>query len=66
VSEFVFLARYPFYPATLGELELRRGAREAARGHFQAALALARNPLERGFLEQRIGACERVEQCPPA
>jgi RNA polymerase sigma-70 factor (ECF subfamily) len=51
------LASYPFYPATWGELELRRGHRTAAREHFQAALALARNPTERTFLEQRVEAC---------
>lgn len=38
-------------------LELRRGDRSAARGHFQAALALARNDAERRFLEKRIQAC---------
>jgi RNA polymerase sigma factor (sigma-70 family) len=53
------LASYPFYSAALGEFELRRGSHEAARGHFQAALALARNPMERRFLEQRVHACER-------
>jgi predicted RNA polymerase sigma factor len=52
------LARYPFYPAAMGELELRRGHRDAARGHFQAALALARNPAERRFLEKRVRACD--------
>jgi RNA polymerase sigma factor (sigma-70 family) len=52
------LAGYPFYPAAMGELELRRGDREAARRHFAAALALARNPAERRFLEKRIRACE--------
>lgn len=52
------LTRYPFYPAALGELELRRGNREAAREHFSAALALARNPVERRFLEKRVRACE--------
>jgi RNA polymerase sigma-70 factor (ECF subfamily) len=51
------LAAYPFYSATLGELELRRGRYEKAREHFRAALALARNPMERHFLEQRITAC---------
>jgi RNA polymerase sigma-70 factor (ECF subfamily) len=51
------LKAYPFYPATLGELELRRGRREIARAHFAAALALARNPTERRFLEQRMNAC---------
>jgi RNA polymerase sigma factor (sigma-70 family) len=55
------LAAYPFYPAALGELELRRGRRQAAREHFSAALSLARNPMERRFLADRVGACERVE-----
>ncbi len=50
------LGRYPFYPAAIGELELRRGNRDAAREHFQAALALARNPTERRFLEKRMRA----------
>jgi RNA polymerase sigma factor (sigma-70 family) len=49
------LARYPFYPAAMGEMELRRGNREAARRHFEAALELVRNPTERRFLEKRIG-----------
>jgi len=53
------LATYPFYPAALGELELRSGRRDTAREHFRAALALARNPMERRFLEQRAAACER-------
>jgi RNA polymerase sigma factor (sigma-70 family) len=52
------LAAYPFYSAALGELEFRRGRRETARTHFRAALALARNPMERRFLEQRVAACE--------
>jgi RNA polymerase sigma factor (sigma-70 family) len=51
------LARYPFYPAARGELELRLGRCAAARAHFQAALAQARNPTERRFLEQRLQAC---------
>jgi hypothetical protein len=29
-----------------------------AREHFRTALALARNPMERHFLERRAGACE--------
>jgi RNA polymerase sigma-70 factor (ECF subfamily) len=52
------LAAYPFYSAALGELELRQGRREIAREHFQAALAVARNPLERRFLERRAAACQ--------
>jgi RNA polymerase sigma-70 factor (ECF subfamily) len=47
------LTGYPFYPATLGELELRRGNLDAARGHFASAAALARNDAERRFLEKR-------------
>jgi RNA polymerase sigma-70 factor (ECF subfamily) len=52
------LAAYPFYSAAIGELELRAGRHDTAREHFRAALALARNPMERRFLEQRLGACE--------
>ena len=50
------LDAYPFYPAALGELELRRGHPEVAREHFAAALALARNPTERRFLQKRIAS----------
>src|SRR5881396_393677 len=53
------LATYPFYYAALGELELRRGRGETAREHFRAARALARNSMERQFLEQRVEACLR-------
>jgi RNA polymerase sigma-70 factor (ECF subfamily) len=48
------LAEYPFYPAAMGEMELRRGNREAAREHFNAALRLARNPMEARFLAQKL------------
>ena len=51
------LARYPFYHAALGEFELRNGNAQAARAHFDAALAFARNPMERRFLAQRVEAC---------
>jgi RNA polymerase sigma factor (sigma-70 family) len=51
------LTSYPFYAATLGELELRSGRHEIAGAHFQAAVALARNPMERRFFEQRLDAC---------
>jgi len=51
-------ADYPFFPATLGELELRRGDRDAARAHFRAAQALARNPAERRFYGRRLVACD--------
>jgi RNA polymerase sigma-70 factor (ECF subfamily) len=52
------LANYPFFSAALGELELRRGRHKVAREHFRAAIALARNPMERRFLEQRLAASE--------
>jgi len=51
------LERYPFYPAAMGEMELRRGNRDVARTHFTSARALARNAAERTFLEKRIRAC---------
>ena len=51
-------AGYPFFPAALGELELRRGDLDAARAHFRAAQALARNPAERRFYARRLVACE--------
>lgn len=52
------LAAYPFYAAALGELELRNGRREIARDHFCAARALARNAMEKRFLDLRVLACE--------
>ena len=52
------LADYPFYPAAMGEQELRRGNASAARAHFAAALAVARNPAERRFLEKRLRASD--------
>jgi RNA polymerase sigma-70 factor (ECF subfamily) len=60
------VAAYPFYYAALGELELRSGRSETAREHFRAALALARNPMERRSLEQRMDAREggAPEQAP--
>ncbi len=51
------LERYPFYAAALGEMELARGETARARDRFRAALALARNPTERRFLEKRLAAC---------
>ena len=51
------LVRYPFYAAALGELELRRGRREAAAQQFRTALSLARNPLEGQFFNRRMLEC---------
>jgi RNA polymerase sigma-70 factor (ECF subfamily) len=50
------LTRYPFYPAALGDLELRSGNVDAALTHFREAHELARNDGERRFLERRIRA----------
>jgi RNA polymerase sigma-70 factor (ECF subfamily) len=47
------LARYPFFPAALGELELRAGRPGPARRHFREARRLARNPAERRYLKER-------------
>jgi RNA polymerase sigma-70 factor (ECF subfamily) len=52
------LSAYPFYPATLGELELRRRNYPVAKVHFAAALSLARNPMEHKFLKRRIDRCQ--------
>jgi len=52
------LSSYPFYPATLGELELRRGNYEVAKAYFSTALSLARNPMEHNFLQRRIDRCK--------
>jgi predicted RNA polymerase sigma factor len=54
------LRSYPFYAATLGELELRRGESDSASAHFLTAIGLARNEMERRFLKQRLSACERA------
>jgi RNA polymerase sigma-70 factor (ECF subfamily) len=52
------LAEYPFFFAARAELELRIGNRDEARQQFRAALLVARNPMERKFLEQRLKASE--------
>ncbi|MBV8355558.1 MAG: hypothetical protein JO101_09575, partial [Candidatus Eremiobacteraeota bacterium] len=54
IGESERLAAYPFFPAALGELELRTGHIESAQRHFAAAIALSRNPMERRFLERRL------------
>jgi RNA polymerase sigma factor (sigma-70 family) len=50
------LQSYPFLPAALGELELRAGHADRARKHFEQAVALARNPMERRLLQLRVEA----------
>jgi RNA polymerase sigma-70 factor (ECF subfamily) len=51
------LEGYLFYPAALGELELRLGHHAAAREHFAAALKLCNSDAERRFLQKRLTAC---------
>ena len=53
------LESYPFYRAAKGALEFRLGRNEQAAGHFAAAIALSRNPMERRYLSQRLAECER-------
>ena len=48
------LEAYPFLPATLGELERRRGNVSDARHYFGRALRLARSDAERRYIEKRI------------
>jgi RNA polymerase sigma-70 factor (ECF subfamily) len=61
ISDHERMRSYPFYPAAFGELELRRGNLDAARGYFASALRLARNDAERRFLERRARHCDEVE-----
>jgi len=51
------LKQYPFYAAALASVELRRGHAAAAQRHFATAAALARNAVERRFLERRQREC---------
>ncbi len=52
------LADYPFHHAALGEFEFRSGRHETAREHFQAALGVARNSMERA--DSSISALARA------
>ena len=63
ISDADLLRSYPFLAAALGELELRRGQYGAALDHFQAAIRLARNGMERRFLERRLDTCQRGGCC---
>ena len=58
------LRTYPFYFAALGEFELRQGNPLAAQDQFRVAVALARNAMERRFLEKRIWACTETSTLP--
>ena len=58
------LRGYVFYHAALADLSARAGDRSAARAHYERALALARNPSERTFLERRARALSDVGPPP--
>lgn len=58
------LAGYPFYTIALGEFEYQCQRYPRARAHFEAALSLARNPLERQFLQRRVLDCEQRWELP--
>ena len=62
ISDLERLRSYPFYPAALGELELRRGNLTAARRHFSTAATLARNDVERRFFEKRVHQCHNAQE----
>jgi RNA polymerase sigma factor (sigma-70 family) len=57
IPESERLSHYPFYPAAMAEMALRKGDRPAARAHFEAAIGVARNPAERRFLKKRLQCC---------
>ena len=57
IEERERLTLYPFYFAALGELERRCGDARNAAVHFERALALARNAMERHFLAAKLAAC---------
>jgi len=61
IVELDRLVNYPFYFAALGEFEFRSGAYDISQQQFRKALALARNPMEREFLQKRIRACEQAD-----
>ena len=58
------LANYPFYHAALGELEHRGGRSRVAERHFRAALDVARSPMERQYLEERLTGCRQSTPSP--
>ncbi len=64
IEDVSLLSSYPFYPAALGELELRVGEATVAANHLRGALALARNDSERRFLEERIAVCDAARTAP--
>jgi RNA polymerase sigma factor (sigma-70 family) len=56
------LKDYPFYPAAQGEFYFLSGQREEARGCFEKALKVARNPSEVQFLQRKLSSCMDSER----
>jgi len=56
------LARYPFYHAAFAEFELENGRAKNAIAHFETALKLARNSMEREFFKNRILRCSQASR----
>jgi RNA polymerase sigma-70 factor (ECF subfamily) len=54
IADHERLKAYPFYPAAMGELELRLGRTDVARDLFTRAASLARNLSERQFFAGRL------------
>jgi RNA polymerase sigma-70 factor (ECF subfamily) len=50
----IALASYPLYHATAGELRHLAGENEAARGHWEKALRLTKNPAEARLLREKL------------
>ncbi len=51
------LAGSPFYNAAIGEQQFRAGHMALARDSLREALALARSPAEKRYLERRLARC---------
>jgi RNA polymerase sigma-70 factor (ECF subfamily) len=51
------LRRYPFFPAAMAEFERRAGRPQRAAELLEAALRLARNPIERELFARKLAAC---------
>lgn len=54
------LTSYPFYFASLGELECTSGNIDAAIAHFRHALAQARSSAERRHYRRRLEVCNEI------
>ncbi len=65
IAERERLARYPFFPAAVAELEWRAGRANRAAELLEVALRLARNPAERELLGRKLDACRGTRSATP-